>query len=356
MFLEIDRSNIRKYRINIGGASTIPASGQVVMRIERFALTSNNISYALSGDFLDYWGFFPTEEGWGRLPAMGYGIVTASAHPDIAVGGRYFGFFPVGDVHIVDAEPSRTGFNDNAPYREKHAMAYRSFDKVEPISTDAQVIWNEDAVLIYRGLFLTAYLADDFLADKNFYEATQVIVTSASSKTSLALAHCLKLRPNITSVGLTSASNKAFVESTGLYDQVLSYEDIETLPTNTASVVVDMAGNTLVVGRIHEHFDTQLKYSMSIGATHWDKSASSTNILGPKPQFFFAPGQLVKRGKEWGREVINERLDTALNIFINDARTFSTIQYAQGPTEVERVYNALINGTMPPQAGNILSM
>jgi hypothetical protein len=235
-------------------------------------------------------------------------------------------------------------------------MAYRSFDKVEPVSTDAQVIWNEDAVLIYRGLFLTAYLADDFLADKNFYEATQVIVTSASSKTSLALAHCLKLRPNITSVGLTSASNKAFVESTGLYDQVLSYEDIETLPTNTASVVVDMAGNTLVVGRIHEHFDTQLKYSMSIGATHWDKSASSTNILGPKPQFFFAPGQLVKRGKEWGREVINERLDTALNIFINDARTFSTIQYAQGPTEVERVYNALINGTVPPQAGNILSM
>jgi hypothetical protein len=287
---------------------------------------------------------------------MGYGVVTASAHPDIAVGGRYFGFFPVGDVHIVDAEPSRTGFNDNAPYREKHAMAYRSFDKVEPISTDAQVIWNEDAVLIYRGLFLTAYLADDFLADKNFYEATQVIVTSASSKTSLALAHCLKLRPNITSVGLTSASNKAFVESTGLYDQVLSYEDIETLPTNTASVVVDMAGNTLVVGRIHEHFDTQLKYSMSIGATHWDKSASSTNILGPKPQFFFAPGQLVKRGKEWGREVINERLDTALDIFINDARTFSTIDYAQGPTEVERVYNALINGTMPPQAGNILSM
>jgi len=272
------------------------------------------------------------------------------------VGGRYFGFFPVGDVHIVDAEPSRTGFNDNAPYREKHAMAYRSFDKVEPASTDAQVIWNEDAVLIYRGLFLTSFLADDFLADKNFYEATQVIVTSASSKTSLALAHCLKLRSNITSVGLTSASNKAFVESTGLYNHVISYDDIETLPTNTASVVVDMAGNTLVVGRIHEHFDTQLKYSMSIGATHWDKSASSTNILGPKPQFFFAPGQLVKRGKEWGREVINERLDTALDIFINDARMFCTIECAQGSTEVERVYNALINGTVPPQVGNILSM
>ena len=356
MFLEIDRSNIRNYRSNIGGASTTPAPGQVVMRIDRFALTSNNISYALSGDFLDYWGFYPAEEGWGRLPAMGYGVVTASAHPDIAVGGRYFGFFPVGDVHVVDAEPSRAGFIDNAPHREKHAMAYRSFDKVEPASNDTQIVWNEDAILIFRGLFLTSYLADDFLADKNFYDATQVIVTSASSKTSLALAHCLKLRSGITSVGLTSASNKAFVESTGLYDQVVTYDDIETLPANVASVVVDMAGNTLVVGRIHEHFDTELKYSMSIGATHWDKSASSTNILGPKPQFFFAPGQLVKRGKEWGREVINQRLDSALDIFINDARVYSSIEYAQGPTEVERIYNALLNGTVPPQAGNILSM
>lgn len=356
MFLEIDRSNIRKFRINIDGASTNPGFGQVVMHIERFALTSNNISYALSGDFLDYWGFFPAEEGWGRLPAMGYGVVIASAHPDIAVGGRYFGFFPVGDVHVVDAEPSRAGFIDNAPHREKHAMAYRSFDKVEPASNDFQVVWNEDAILIYRGLFLTSYLADDLLADKNFYDATQVIVTSASSKTSLALAHCLKLRPNVTSVGLTSASSKTFVESTGLYDQVVTYDDIETLPTNVASVVVDMAGNTLVVGRIHEHFDTELKYSMSVGATHWDKSASSTNIPGPKPQFFFAPGQLVKRGKEWGREVINQRLDSALDIFINDARMFSNIEYAQGPTAVERVYTGLLNGTVPPESGNILSM
>ena len=64
----------------------------------------------------------------------------------------------------------------------------------------------------------------------------------------------------------------------------------------------------------------------------------------------------MKRGKEWGREVINQRLDSALDIFITDARVYSSIEYAQGPTEVERIYNALLNGTVPPQAGNILSM
>ena len=106
------------------------AAGEVRLTLDRFALTSNNISYALSGDFLDYWGFFPAEAGWGRLPAMGYGIVSESANPDIAEGGRYFGFFPVGNEHIVQAQTSRGGFIDAGTHREKHAMAYRAFDKV----------------------------------------------------------------------------------------------------------------------------------------------------------------------------------------------------------------------------------
>ena len=75
--------------------------GEVRLTIDRFALTSNNISYALSGDFLDYWGFFPAAEGWGRLPAMGYGVVSETANPDIAIVGRYFAFFSLGNKKIV---------------------------------------------------------------------------------------------------------------------------------------------------------------------------------------------------------------------------------------------------------------
>ena len=121
------------------------------MRLERAALTSNNVSYALSGDMLDYWGFFPTEEGWGRLPAMGFGVVTASNCADVPVGGRYFGFFPLADYHVVEAQSSRGGFIDAASWREKHAMAYRSFDR-------AEVTPNDDAILVLRGLFLTSFL------------------------------------------------------------------------------------------------------------------------------------------------------------------------------------------------------
>ena len=112
--------------------SVVLAPGEVRLTLERFALTSNNISYALGGDFLDYWGFFPAETGWGRLPAMGYGIVNESANPDVAVGGRYFGFFPVGSEHIVQAQSSSSGFIDAGTHREKHAMA--CFSRCAPMS------------------------------------------------------------------------------------------------------------------------------------------------------------------------------------------------------------------------------
>ncbi|MDJ0786705.1 MAG: DUF2855 family protein, partial [Myxococcota bacterium] len=74
----------------------VPEAGQVVFRVDRFALTANNISYAVAGEMLGYWRFFPVpgpDEGWGHIPAMGYADVVESAHPDVEVGTRCFGFF-----------------------------------------------------------------------------------------------------------------------------------------------------------------------------------------------------------------------------------------------------------------------
>lgn len=45
------------------------ADGQVRVRVERFALTANNITYAAMGGMLEYWQFFPSDEtGWGIVP------------------------------------------------------------------------------------------------------------------------------------------------------------------------------------------------------------------------------------------------------------------------------------------------
>ena len=349
-FLEINRADIKQHRIvTVEQDSTLPHD-HVLLNLDRFALTSNNISYALSGDFLDYWGFFPTTAGWGRLPAMGFGIVEQSNNPDIAVGGRYFGFFPVGSHSVVHAKASSNGFIDMAPHREKHAMAYRSFDK----QPDAEQP-NDNASLIFRGLFLTSFLAEDFLRESNYFDASQVIITSASSKTSIALAHCIRTSSRMRTVGLTSPANIDFVRSVNLYDEVLTYDDITSLDQHTKSVLVDMAGNRSVVARTHKHLGLSLLYSSAIGATHWEQTRSTEEITGPPPQFFFAPSQLSKRGKEWGRDELNKRMDDALGLFIGDSHDWLTIEHHTGMDAVSSIYQQLVSGVMRPEVGNILS-
>ncbi|MDE3739936.1 MULTISPECIES: DUF2855 family protein [Pseudomonas] len=45
------------------------AEGKIVLRLDLFSLTTNNITYAVFGDSMQYWQFFPTgEEGWGHIP------------------------------------------------------------------------------------------------------------------------------------------------------------------------------------------------------------------------------------------------------------------------------------------------
>jgi hypothetical protein len=347
MHLEINRTDIRHIRI---ADSTAPVlnEGEVLLHLERCALTSNNISYALSGDFLDYWGFFPTQDGWGRLPVMGFGVVAESAHPDIAEGSRYFGFFPAGDHHVVRAEKTSGGFIDIAPHRETHAMAYRSFDEVAPTFGDT-----DNAYILLRGLFVTSFLAEDFLYDNAMFGAGQIVISSASSKTAIALAHCIRARGNTHCIALTSSANTSFVDTVNLYDEVVNYDDIETLAEWAPTVYVDLAGNNSVTTRVHDHFNEALQYSMTIGATHWDKGGKRDALVGPTPQFFFAPTQLAHRGKQWGRDELNRRLDTSLASFIHDSQRWMKVSESAGVDGLQTVYNDLVAGNISPQAGHI---
>lgn len=349
MYLEINKSDIRQHRIATPNAEVLQP-GQVRLSLESFALTSNNISYALSGDFLDYWGFYPTEEGWGRLPAMGFGVITESLNDALPVGGRYFGFFPVGKEHVVTAERTSGGFVDVASHREKHAMAYRSFDKVSDTPGD-----DDNAYLLLRGLFITSFLAEDFLFENAMFGAGQIVVSSASSKTAIALAHRIRARGNTHCIALTSAANVEFVEKVNLYDEIATYDNIEDLADWAPTVFVDMAGNTSVISRVHHHFGESLMHSCRIGATHWDQNSSLGDLPGPAPAFFFAPSQLAKRGKEWGREELNSRMDAALSSFIADSHRWMAVKESHGPDAVIAAYDELVSGNIAPETGHILS-
>ena len=95
------------------------APGQVRVRVEHFALTSNNITYAAFGDAMSYWQFWPTgEDGWGIVPVWGFAAVVQSLHPGVAVGERLYGYWPMADSALL--QPGRltaAGFSDAAPHR-----------------------------------------------------------------------------------------------------------------------------------------------------------------------------------------------------------------------------------------------
>src|SRR5687768_1495 len=88
-------------RIATGDAVPL-ADGQIRTRVDSFALTSNNITYAAFGDAMNYWQFFPTgEDGWGIVPVWGFATVMQSLHPGVAVGERLYGYWPMASEAVL---------------------------------------------------------------------------------------------------------------------------------------------------------------------------------------------------------------------------------------------------------------
>jgi NADPH:quinone reductase-like Zn-dependent oxidoreductase len=350
----VNKSDWKQHRFDEAPVPEL-ADGQVLFRVDRFAFTANNISYALAGDMLGYWRFFPAPEGWGRLPAMGFGDVIGSKHADVAAGTRCFGFYPMSRYLVIQPSAvSAVAIMDGAPHREGLAPVYSQYN---PSEGDALYRpEHEDALMLMRGLFLTSFLADDFIADGGFGEQA-VLISSASSKTGVALGHLVSSSGRAHSLGLTSPRNLEFVRKLGCYDEVVTYDDVSSLDAARPTVYVDMAGSSAVRRAVHEHFGSQLKHSCTIGATHWEeRGGDDARLPGPKPEFFFAPGQIQKRSADWGPEELQRRLAEAWAGFRTFSESWLQVHRGYGREAVERVYDDTLAGRTEPQHGHVLSL
>ncbi len=353
LVLEVRRDDWKQTRFAEGPVPEL-APGQVLFRVDRFALTSNNISYALSGDRLGYWRFFPCEEGWGRIPVMGFADVIRSTHPEVKEGTRCFGFYPMGRHLVIQpGAVSRAQIVDGAPHRSGLAPTYAQY---LPTTGDALYAPNrEDQILLMRGLFMTSFLADDFLAEQDYRGARAVLISSASSKTGVALAYQVNQGGRARAIGLTSARNADFVRNLGFYDAVVLYDEIASLAKQPA-VFVDMAGDGSVTAAVHRHFGDALAYDCTIGATHWSAERESEGLPGPKPEFFFAPAQIAKRSRDWGPQGLAERLVGAWAKFCDASDAWLHVVRSSGPEAIERVYQDVLAGRTHPADGQILSL
>lgn len=326
-------------------------AGEILARIDKFALTANNVSYALSGDSIGYWKFFPVEEPWGVVPVWGFADVTASQHPEIVVGDRIWGFLPMAS-HVVlrpDAVSPRS-FVDAAPHRTGLPVIYNTYQRtaLDPAALTAL----EDERCLLFPLFSTSYVLYDYLVDNDFFGVRQILVSSASSKTGLGLTNLLSRhadRPAV--IGLTSPGNLEFVRSLGSCDAVLEYADVATLDRAATAAFVDMAGNGEVVAAVHCHFGDQLKLSCAVGATHWGSARHRAETGAPPHTFFFAPAQFAKRDAEWGAGEIMRRAQAEATRMAGELQAQLTIRREVGAPAVAGAFERLVAGSLPPEIG-----
>lgn len=333
--------------------------GQVRLRLDSFALTANNVTYMIVGEMIGYWHYFnPSAYGFGaetqgRMPVWGFATVSESKNDDVSVGTEVYGFFPVCDTLIV--EPGKltpVGFQDVIAHRAPLHSVYNSYSYT---SMDPSYAVQKSIQPILRPLFMTSFLIDDFLARDNFFGAKRVLITSASSKTSLGTAFCLKERGGVSVVGLTSAGNKDFVESTGYYDQVATYEQIEGLD-KIPTVIVDMAGNGQVLSDIYDQLGDQVVYGCAVGKSHYDGDAAPKPDAGAPMKMFFAPDQAKARVAEWGGEGFAQKVGERWIPFLHDAAKWIDGSETRGTDAMLSTYKNLLNNTVGPKEAALFSL
>ena len=104
---EVRRDDLKQTRLHREtiDATALAAAGKTVLAIDRFALTANNITYAVFGDDMAYWKFFPANDAFGRVPVWGFADVVATGSPELTVSERVYGYFPMAS-HLV-VEPAK---------------------------------------------------------------------------------------------------------------------------------------------------------------------------------------------------------------------------------------------------------
>lgn len=345
----VDRSNIKNTQVVLEDTPTV-TPGQALLKIEKFALTANNITYGVAGDLIGYWKFFPAIDGWGKIPVWGIACVADANDTELEVGDRYYGYFPMSDHLVVEpVNVSPRGFVDGVAHRKELPVVYNQYSLMNEANGFDPKLDNHK--MVYAPLFTTSFILDDYFIDNDDFGAECIVLGSASSKTAFGMAFQLKQANRLKVVGLTSKGNLGFVKSLNLYDEVVSYDEIESLDSSLKTAYIDMSGNRTVLSSIHRHFSDQLVNSTAVGITHWEAREGDdlASLPGVKPSMFFAPTQIVKRNQDWGPQEYQSKLRQATDSFLAQVDDWVTIK-EYSFDNVSDVYVEVLNGAAPNKA------
>ncbi|MDG1906607.1 MAG: DUF2855 family protein [Arenicella sp.] len=289
------------------------------------------------------------------MTVWGMADVVESKSSDIDVGERLYGVFPMSS-HLV-MMPGRVkdeNFIDMAAHRQELPALYNQYSRTRSEPKELQAIEDQRCVLF--PLFMTGYVIADFLLDNEWFDVQQIIIGSASSKTGIGLAKFIKENDFQGKViGLTSNHNKAFVDDLGMCDQVIVYDEVESID-NHPSVFVDMSGDGPTRARLHHHLSDNMKNTQLVGITHWDAQRVAEKLPGAKPEFFFTPAQIERRDDDWGTGVLMQQGYAASAELALQLKDQLTIEHYQGADACATVWRDMLDNKISGQRGIMVSL
>ena len=324
---------------------------EVELAVERVGLTMNNVTYARYGDVppMSFWNAFPAADpAWARLPVWGFVRVARSRHPGVAVGDRFFGYLPTSSHHVVRPGPASRGFVDTTPDRQFPHPWYQTF---QPAGADDA---RDDRRTLLRPVFPASFHVAGYLAGKAGADGLTVLLTSASSKVAIGIAHRLKDDPAVRIVGLTSARNRDLVAGLGLYDQVLDYRELSAVAAAGPLALVDLAGDNELVRTVHRTFQDSLAHITLLGWTHGVQLPPPV-LADPAPELFFTPAVEDMTIEAEGEEAFFARYHAAEDEFIDFTESWLTVGEGSGPERLAAVMDCLDKGTHPADSSTVIT-
>jgi hypothetical protein len=327
-------------------------TGEALLRVDRVGMTANNVTYALMGDAMHYWDFFPADSGLGLVPLWGFADVVESGTDGVTVGTRVYGYLPPSSHLLIrPARVDERGFRDGSEHRAALPSPYNVY--AATTADPAYEANRENLQVLYRPLFYTSFMLADQLDDNSYYGADVLALSSASSKTAYGAAFLLKGKgPEV--VGLTSPGNVEFTESLGCYDRVVAYDALDDLDATRSTTYVDVLGSTDVRMRLREHLGTSLVHDAVVGITS-QESFGAAGLADPQPAFFFAPDQIAKRTGDWGREELDRRFGEAWQRFAPVVEGWVDVVENKGPEALRDAWLEVLANKSAPRTGHIVT-
>jgi len=344
---------------------TVPLQeGEVRLQIEAFALTANNVTYAAFADFAGYWNFFPAEdEAKGRVPFWGFAKVAESRCEGVEIGQRFYGYYPAStDLIVAPGKLSPLGFTDTSAHRAQLPGFYNVYHFND--NDSAYKAEFEDVQMLVRPLYATGWLIDDCLMERET-PPSHVIVSSASAKTSLAYASAAGKREGLVLTGLTSSGNRAFTEATGLYDHVVTYDDMAACVDAGPAIHVDIRGNPAMRAPLAEALGGRLTTHLQVGATDWDAPRGADLPTQASPdvpnsgkianEVFFAPGHAETVAKRMGPRQMATALNSDMCAFYPVTAKMLDVEKVDARSGLVDAWQETLAGKTSPAKGLIIT-